>query len=202
MSDDLNQAQQYWDNEAATFDAEPDHGLGHPVVLAAWTKLLQRWQPAPPAQILDIGCGTGSLSLVLARLGHHVTGIDLSPKMIAQAKAKAEQARVDIEFEVMGAAKPGFPPQSFNGIVCRHVLWMLPEITAVLQTWTNLLKPSAKILLVEGFWHTGGGLHAEELLAALPASWQNVAVQNLSDQPEFWGKDVHDERYALTAEIA
>ena len=202
MSDDLNQAQQYWDNEAATFDAEPDHGLGHPVVLAAWTKLLQRWQPAPPAQILDIGCGTGSLSLVLARLGHHVTGIDLSPKMIAQAKAKAEQARVDIEFEVMGAVKPEFPLQTFEGIVCRHVLWMLPERTAVLQTWTRLLQPGARILLVEGFWHTGGGLHAEELLAALPASWQNVAVQNLSDQPEFWGKDVHDERYALTAEIA
>ena len=202
MSDDLNQAQQYWDNEAATFDAEPDHGLSDPIVLAAWTKLLQRWQPAPPAKILDIGCGTGSLSLALARLGHHVTGIDLSPKMIAQAKAKAEQARVDIEFEVMGAVKPEFPPQTFDGIVCRHVLWMLPELTAVLQTWTNLLKPPAKILLVEGFWHTGGGLHAEELLAALPASWQNVAVQNLSDQPEFWGKDVHDERYALTAEIA
>jgi len=202
MSDDLNQAQQYWDNEAPTFDAEPDHGLSDPAVLAAWTKLLQRWQPAPPVQILDIGCGTGSLSLALARLGHHVTGIDLSPKMIAQAKAKAEQARLDIEFEVMGAAKPEFPPQTFDGIVCRHVLWMLPEITAVLQTWTRLLQPGAQILLVEGFWHTGGGLHAEELLAALPASWQNVAVQNLSDQPEFWGKEVHDERYALTAEIA
>lgn len=79
---------------------------------------------------------------------------------------------------------------------------MLPERTAVLQTWANLLKPPAKILLVEGFWHTGGGLHAEQLLAALPANWQNVSVHNLSDQPEFWGKAVHDERYALTAEIA
>lgn len=202
MSDDLNEAQQYWDNEAATFDAEPDHGLSDPIVLAAWAKLLQRWQPAPPAKILDIGCGTGSLSLVLAKLGHQVTGIDLSPKMIAQAKMKAEDAGVAVEFEVMGATRPEFPPQTFDGIVCRHVLWMLPELTAVLQTWTRLLQPDARILLVEGFWHTGGGLHAAELLAALPASWQNVAVQNLSDQLEFWGKAVHDERYALTAEIA
>ena len=201
MNDDLNQAQQYWDSEAATFDAEPDHGLSDPIVLAAWTKLLQRWQPAPPAKILDIGCGTGSLSLVLAKLGHQVTGIDLSPKMIAQAKAKAEDAGVAVEFEVMGAAKPEFTPQTFDGIVCRHVLWMLPELTAVLQNWTNLLQPGARILLVEGFWYSGGGLHAEELLAALPPGWQNVLVQDLSNQPEFWGKAVNDERYALTAEI-
>lgn len=78
-------------------------------MLAAWTKLLQHWQPTPPAKILDIGCGTGSLSLVLAKLEHQITGIDLSPKMIAQAKAKAEDARVAVEFEVMGAAKPEFP---------------------------------------------------------------------------------------------
>lgn len=202
MSDDLQEAQQYWDNEAVTFDAEPDHGLSDPIVLATWTALLQSWQPAPPAKILDIGCGTGSLSLVLAKLGHQVTGIDLSPKMIEQAKAKADEAGMPINFAIMGASSPDFPSHSFDGIVCRHVLWMLPELTVVLQTWTRLLKPPAKLLLVEGFWHTGGGLHAERLMAALPASWQNVSVQNLSDQPEFWGKKVNDERYALTAEIA
>lgn len=202
MSDDLQEAQQYWDNEAETFDAEPDHGLSDPVVLAAWKKLLQQWQPAPPAKILDIGCGTGSLSLVLAKLGHQVTGIDLSPKMIAQAKVKTADAGLAGEFEVMGAAKPEFPPQSFKGIVCRHVLWMLPELTAVLQTWTQLLQPGARILLVEGFWHSGGGLHAAEILAAVPATWQNIKVIDLSKQPEFWGKAVRDERFAVTAEIA
>ncbi len=201
MSDDLQEAQQYWDNEAVTFDAEPDHGLSDPIVLATWTALLQSWQPAPPAKILDIGCGTGSLSLVLAKLGHQVTGIDLSPKMVEQAKAKADEAGMPINFAIMGASSPDFPSHSFDGIVCRHVLWMLPELTAVLQAWTKLLKPGARILLVEGFWVTGGGLHAEQLLAALPTKWENVLVQNLSNRSAFWGKDVSDERYALTAEI-
>ncbi|MGB4872206.1 MAG: class I SAM-dependent methyltransferase, partial [Candidatus Promineifilaceae bacterium] len=41
------------------------------------------------AAILDIGCGTGSLSAVLAGLGHQVTGIDLSPVMISIAQTKA-----------------------------------------------------------------------------------------------------------------
>lgn len=202
LENQLREAQQYWDNEAAMFDAEPDHGLQDPVVLAVWTELLQRWQPAPPAKILDIGCGTGSLSLVLAEQGYKVHGIDLSPKMVALARAKADKAGLAINFEVMDAAEPKFPGQSFTGIVCRHVLWMLPDVAAVLQTWTNLLQPGAKVLLVEGFWHMGGGLHAEELLTAIPSVWQNVAVENLSDRAEFWGKDVSDERYAITAEIA
>jgi 2-polyprenyl-3-methyl-5-hydroxy-6-metoxy-1,4-benzoquinol methylase len=197
----LLEVQQYWDREAETFDAEPDHGLKDPVVLAAWTDLLESWQPTPPAKILDIGCGTGSLSLVLTKLGHRVTGIDLSPKMVAQARKKADKAGLSITFEVMGAAQPKFPGQSFNGIVCRHVLWMLPELTDVLQGWENLLEPCGSVLLIEGFWHTGGGLHAEELLAAIPSAWQNVTVRALSARAEFWGKEVGDERYALTAEI-
>ncbi len=196
------EVQQYWDGEAETFDEEPDHGLKDPAVLAAWTGLLESWQPVPPARILDIGCGTGSLSLVLANLGHQVTGIDLSPKMIAQARKKAHQAGLPINFAVMGAARPEFPKHSFSGIVCRHVLWMLPDLADVLQTWSHLLQPGAKVLLVEGFWHTGGGLHAAELLAAFPSQWQNVSVLDLSVQAEFWGKDVSDERYAITAERA
>jgi 2-polyprenyl-3-methyl-5-hydroxy-6-metoxy-1,4-benzoquinol methylase len=201
LGNQLKEAQQYWDNEAETFDAEPDHGLKDPMVWVAWTELLQGWQPAPPAKILDIGCGTGSLSLVLAKLGQQVTGIDLSPKMIAQARAKADKAGLLINFAVMGAAQPGFPKHSFNGIVCRHVLWMLPDIVDALQNWCDLLQPGARVLLVEGFWHTGGGLHAGELLAAIPSAWQNVTMEDLSARAEFWGKEVGDERYALTAEI-
>ena len=198
----LLEVQQYWDEEAGTFDNEPDHGLADPIVLAAWTGLLETWQPVPPAKVLDIGCGTGSLSLVLARLGHQVTGIDLSPKMIAQARAKANKSGLLITFEVMAASKPKLPRQSFNAIVCRHVLWMLSDLPDVLQSWEDLLAPGAQVLLVEGFWHTGGGLHAEELAAALPPSWKNISVVDLSAQPEFWGEEVIDERYAIMAEMA
>jgi 2-polyprenyl-3-methyl-5-hydroxy-6-metoxy-1,4-benzoquinol methylase len=198
----LLEAQRYWDKEAEAFDDEPDHGLTDPTVLAAWMGLLKSWQPVPPAKILDIGCGTGSLSLVLATLGHGVTGIDLSPRMISQATAKAARGGMAIAFEVMGAARPQFADRSFKGIVCRHLLWMLPDLPDVLQNWTDLLAPGGRLLLVEGFWHTGDGLHAEKLIAAPPSSWQNVSVVNLSAHAEFWGQEVADERYAIMAEIA
>lgn len=188
-----------WDKAAATFDDEPDHSLREPATRDAWTYWLAKWLPAQ-ANVLDIGCGTGSLSVVMASLGHLVTGIDLSPEMITRAQAKAEAAGLRISFAVMEASNPQFD-QPFDVLVCRHVLWALPEPAKVLQRWMNLLKPNGRLVLIEGFWHTGAGLHAEDVLEMLPAVFTQVQVQPLSDQPALWGKPVDDERYAILANL-
>ncbi|MBV7335222.1 class I SAM-dependent methyltransferase [Chloroflexi bacterium TSY] len=73
----LEKTRQFWNQEAAHFDNEPDHGLLDPKVYEAWRRLLSAYVPSTPATILDIGCGTGSLSVLLSQLGHDVTGIDL-----------------------------------------------------------------------------------------------------------------------------
>ena len=198
-SQNLDEARQYWDQAAATFDQEPDHGLRNPRVRDAWTALLRSWLPGSGAAILDAGCGTGSLSVVMAGLGHHVTGIDLSPTMIAQARAKTLAEGMSINFHVMDAAAPQFAPQSFDVILCRHLLWMFPQPAQVLARWVNLLKPGGRLIMVEGYWETGGGLHAEEVIAALPAAVSTVSVQTLCDQPDLWGKNVTDERFVVVA---
>jgi ubiquinone/menaquinone biosynthesis C-methylase UbiE len=197
----LQEVRQYWDNAAVSFDNEPDHGLHDPQVLRAWTELLRKWLPANKIAILDVGCGTGSLSVVLAGLGHSVTGIDVSPAMITRAQAKANVHGHLIEFHAMDAAAPQFAPRSFDAIVCRHLLWTLPEPSQVLRRWVELLVTSGRLILIEGFWNTGGGLHAPELSAALPSSVTTVSVRDLSDQPEYWGKKVTDERYAIIADL-
>ena len=53
--------------------------------------------------VLDVGCGTGELSLFLARQGHDVLGIDLSPLAVRQAREKARWRRIDAHFLVWDA---------------------------------------------------------------------------------------------------
>ncbi len=196
----LQSARQYWDHEASTFDDAPDHGLRDPLVLEAWTALLKTWLPSAYATVVDVGCGTGSLSMVLASLGHRVSGIDLSPAMIRFAKAKAITKGLGIKFSVMDAAFPGLAPRQFDALICRHLLWALPEPEKVLQRWTRLLRQKGRSILVEGYWGTGAGLHAKDVVTMLPPSLVTVAVINLSDHPGFWGRHVTDERYAIIAD--
>lgn len=197
----LEISRQIWNAEAVSFDDQPDHGLRDPLVLAAWTNLLKDILPADQAEVLDIGCGTGSLSIVLSGLGCTVTGMDFSPEMIAIAQAKAKSAHQSIQFQVMDAAFPDFPPQQFNVVLCRHLLWTLPEPDQVLKRWVRLLKPGGRLILIEGFWHTGAGLHSQQIVDVLPASLTDISVQNLSDQSDLWGGKVNDERYLIQADL-
>jgi len=196
----LQDSRQYWDDVASSFDDEPDHGLRNPVVRHTWTHFLRRSIPYTNATILDIGCGTGSLSIVLAELGHHVIGVDLSPSMISLARTKAKALGDQIEFHVMDASFPSLPLKLFDAIVCRHLLWTLPEPKEALQSWVELLKPRGRLILIEGFWSTGAGLHANEIIDILPASFAEYSLENLSENPNFWGNVVGDERYALIAD--
>jgi SAM-dependent methyltransferase len=68
--------QRYWDEQVATVDEEPDHGLAAPPVRLAWSQLLRRLLPPPPADIIDLGCGTG-LSVLPAEQGYGARGLDL-----------------------------------------------------------------------------------------------------------------------------
>ncbi len=196
----LQESRQYWDNVAPSFDDDPDHGLRDPLILETWEAFLKKCLPYANASILDIGCGTGSLSVVLAELGHKVTGIDLSPSMISFAQAKAATRGLQIEFHVMDAVSPLLPDRQFDVVVCRHLLWSLPEPRQVLQKWAEFLRPKGRLLLIEGYWETGSGLHADEITEMLQPSFTIVSVQNLSDDPNYWGRKVIDERYAIIAD--
>lgn len=197
----IDESRQIWNAEAAVFDNEPDHGLHDPHILTAWTKLLQTHLPSGKTQVLDIGCGTGSLSVVLAGLGYDVTGIDFAPEMIARAQQKAGTSGYPITFHVMDAAFPQLEPHQFDVIVCRHLLWALPQPDQVLRRWVDLLKPDGRLLLIEGYWFTNAGLHAPQIVDALPSSLTDISVHNLSDQPALWGRAVGDERYVITARL-
>ena len=194
----LTQARHVWDEEAASFDEQPDHGMAQPDTEKAWESLLDQWLTKPKAKIIDIGCGTGSISVLLAQAGYTVVGIDYSPKMIELARAKAEQRNVVIDFRVMDAAQPEVAKGKFDYIVCRHILWTLPEPKEVLKRWADLLTPAGEMFLIEGSWTTGAGLRAKEVVNMLPEKFKAVEVIELSPIQDLWGGEVNDERYAVS----
>jgi SAM-dependent methyltransferase len=185
-----------WDAEAATYDDEPDHGLRDPAVRTAWAARLRAWLPEPPADVADLGCGTGSLSVLVAEAGHRVAGLDRSAPMVAAAEAKARAAGVDAAFRQGDAAAPPYPAASADVVLSRHVLWALPDPDEAVQRWVALLRPGGRLVLVEGHWSTGAGLTAEETRALVRRHRREAEVERLDD-PALWGRAVDDERYAV-----
>ena len=183
-----------WNAEAATFDEEPDHGLRDPEVRRAWARRLREWLPERASDVLDLGCGTGSLSLLAAEQGHRVTGVDLSPARVERARAKL--AGRDAAFLVGDAAQPPVGEQRFDVVLVRHVLWALPDPGRVLRRWWGLLRPGGRLVLVEGVWGAFG-ISAEVVSGLAEPLGGCVRVERLSEDSLLWGKDVDDERYAV-----
>jgi len=189
-------AAEIWDEEAASFDDEADHGLRDPGVSDAWAALLAASLPLPPASVVDLGCGTGSLSVLLARAGHRVQGLDVSARMLDAARRKAAEQGVDAAFVRGDASRPPFRAASFDVVLARHVLWALPDPGDALAQWLALLRPSGRLVLVEGSWATGAGLSARECLALVRRHRREATVEMLDD-PALWGRTITDERYLL-----
>ena len=186
----------FWDAEAATFDDEPDHGLADPVTRAAWRDLLRGHLPAGPADVVDLGCGTGSLSLVLAEDGHRVRALDFAPAMVDAARAKL--AGHDVPVTLGDAGDPPYEPGRCDVVLVRHVLWALPDPAAALTRWAGLLRPGGRLLLVEGRWHTGGGITSADCRRLVLTVRDHAEVVPLPEDV-FWGGPITDERYLLTS---
>ncbi|MGA4965837.1 class I SAM-dependent methyltransferase [Streptomyces pseudogriseolus] len=188
-----------WDARAATFDEEPDHGLRDLRVRAAWAARLRDWLPGRPGDVLGLGCGTGSLSLLAAEHGHRVTGVDRSPAMVELARQKlAGRHAVFLQGD---AARPPVDGERYDAVLVRHVLWTLPEPDRVLRRWRDLLRPGGRLVLVEGVWGTVSpvGIPADRLTALLAPLIARVRLEPLSGDPALWGREVDDERYAVVA---
>src|SRR5262249_25406880 len=157
----------HWDRRAATFDTETGHGLVSEEQRRAGLGVLGRLGGEPPRRALDVGCGTGFVALRLAELGHTVTGVDLSPQMIGQARRKAVREGLTADFHVADAASLELPAATLDLVVARHVIWNLPDPAQAVNEWVRVLRPGGRLALVEGKWADN---EAQRLANAGPAS--------------------------------
>lgn len=106
-------------------------------------------------RVLEIGCGTGTLTLMMAERGAHVTGVDASPRMLAEAERKMKDAGLEerVSLQYMDAALIGerFPKGSFDLIVSTLVFSELPpdDQRFVLEACRTLLSPDGRLLIAD-----------------------------------------------------
>jgi len=140
---------EFWDADAGVYDASPSHYPRRPQEQAAWAGALRRLLPEPPATVMDVGAGTGFLSLLLAAQGYAVTAVDLSPGMLTRLQAKAADRDLSIQLVEADAVTP--PPGDFDAVVERHLLWTLPDPAKALTAWREA-APKGRLVVIEGSW--------------------------------------------------
>ena len=134
-----------------------------------------------PFRILDLGCGTGEMSVRLARLGHHVTLLDSSLPMLEYAKQAAQESgtaeRIVLKNGDATDLASVFPAESFDAVLCHNILEYVADPSAVLRSAAGALRDASSIISILVRNQSG-----EVLKAAIKEGDLEAAERNLSSQ--------------------
>jgi SAM-dependent methyltransferase len=139
--------QPLFDEVAAKFAGDIDKALhsGNYVRGELFVRLAEQSIPAG-ALVLDYGCGPGRLSLLLARSGFQVSGVDTSAGMIAEARA-LDCAGLNVEFATIKRPDEALGPNLYDAIVCSSVIEYVPDAHALLQAFRRALRGAGALII-------------------------------------------------------
>ncbi len=178
--------QTYWTDRAQSYSDQHIgelRGAQH----SAWAQELDQHliELAPNKErfsvsVLDIGCGPGFFSIILAELGYNVTAIDYTNSMLDQAKANARSASVDVEFHQMNAEELTFEDHAFDAVVSRNLTWNLPHPSNAYHEWERILRPGGIMLNYDANWY--GYLFSDQLRQGYEQDRANTAKTSFNDR--------------------
>jgi SAM-dependent methyltransferase len=96
-------------------------------------------------QVLDVACGTGVVAITAARLGAKVTGLDLTPELIAQARHNSQVADVKVDWHEGDAEKLPFADGTFDVVLSQFGHIFAPRPALALSEMLRVLKPGGTI---------------------------------------------------------
>ena len=161
---------EYFDSIAGDWDGWQDEDL-----FLRLEAGLDEFGVEPGETVLDIGCGTGNLTIaLLGRLSPEgrVISVDISPAMVEKARAKVDDARV--EFLVEDASDLPLKDESADRIICYSVWPHIDDHSAAVEEFRRILRPGGLLHV----WHlsprevineihsSAGGVISEDMLAS------------------------------------
>ena len=113
-------------------------------------------------RILEVGCGTGTLTLMIKRLqpGVEAVGMDPDPKALSRARAKAARSGANVRFDEGVGDELPYPDESFDHVFSSFMFHHVPapEKRKFLEAVRRVLKPDGSFHMLD--FEQGGGLHS------------------------------------------
>jgi 2-polyprenyl-3-methyl-5-hydroxy-6-metoxy-1,4-benzoquinol methylase len=170
-----------WSGRVASWDQH-----GSPGLTAVTAAVLEAADVKPDAQIVDLGCGTGQISLPLAARGARVLSVDVSPAMIRRLESQARsQGAESLDGLAMPIEEVALPAQSVDLVVSSYALHHLRDAdkARLVSAAYGWLRPGGRLVVADMMFGRGGSSADRAIirskLAALarkgPGGWWRIA---------------------------
>ena len=108
---------------------------------------IKRLNLQPGTRLLDIACGTGNVALPAARLGGVVTGVDIAPNLVEQARQKAASEGLSAKFDVGDAESLPYADESFDAVVTMFGAMFAPRPELAAAEIKRVCRPGGLIAM-------------------------------------------------------
>lgn len=110
-------------------------------------EIVERLEIQPGTKVLDVACGDGNSAIPAARRGAVVTGVDLAPNLLEQARRRADAAGVEARFEEMDAEQLAFPDGSFDLVISIFGAMFAPRPAVVAAELERVCRSGGRIVM-------------------------------------------------------
>lgn len=124
-----------------------DFGVVARTIASDGEAFVRRLGISPGLRVLDVACGTGNLALPLARGGAVVTGVDIAPNLLVQARERAAAEGLNIQFDEGDAEQLPYPDRTFDVAVSMFGAMFAPRPQCVASELARVLRPGGRLAM-------------------------------------------------------